>query len=280
MSVPNISPKIYNKVIKNVRNYFYELDYIEAYTQNRLSILAACENPGSIAEFTYLDKTWPLIQTNQMHLEWELLTRCKNEKGLFVTSTTSSRWERDPVQGRHDYIFPMVEFELPGNFEKMLDIEKGLLQHLGYGDSDKFPVIEYEDACSKYNVSEIDHKEEKMLEDDYGPVVFLINFTRTSNPFWNMKRDGNIVKKCDVIMNGVETIGSAERSCNKQEMEHDFKTQSDGDYAKILYDKFGEERVLKEFNEYVNLDLFPRSGGGIGFTRLLKSMEKERLIFQ
>ena len=33
-----------------------------------------------------------------------------------------------------------------------------------------------------------------------------------------MKKNGDISNKVDVILHGVETIGSAERSCNKDEM--------------------------------------------------------------
>lgn len=116
------------------------------------------------------------------------------------------------------------------------------------------------------------------LEEDYGPVVFLVNFKTSSNPFWNMKRMGNVAKKCDVILSGMETIGSAERSCNEKEMRSDFKTQSDGIYAKTLYNHFGSERVLKELESYLSFDFIPRSGGGIGVTRLIKSMQKEKLL--
>ena len=92
------------------------------------------------------------------------------------------------------------------------------------------------------------------------------------------KDDGEGAHKIDVILSGQETIGSAERSCNVEEMKDDFHNISDGQYAGILYDKFGKERVNKELDEYFSNSFLPRSGGGIGVTRLIRSMQLEGLI--
>ena len=61
-------------------------------------------------------------------------------------------------------------------------------------------------------------------------------------------------------------------------MEERFKTISEGKYAQILYDKFGQERVDNEMNEFLCHNFIVRSGGGIGLTRLISSMLKEGLI--
>ena len=76
----------------------------------------------------------------------------------------------------------------------------------------------------------------------------------------------------------METIGSAERSIDVEDMVSRFKTISDGKYAQILYDKFGKERVTKELDEFLQHKFITRSGGGIGITRLISSMLKEGLI--
>jgi hypothetical protein len=57
-----------------------------------------------------------------------------------------------------------------------------------------------------------------------------------------------------------------------------FNTISGGKYKKKLYDLFGKERTDKEIEDYLNFDFFTRSGGGIGITRLIRSMKKEGLI--
>ena len=52
-----------------------------------------------------------------------------------------------------------------------------------------------------------------------------------------------------------------------------FNTISDGEYASLLYELFGEERVEKELEEFLSYDFFPRYGGGIGVTRLISAFE-------
>ena len=67
-----------------VKVLFLDKGFKEVHTQNRLSILAACEDPFNVATYNYAGNTWPLPQTGQMWLEHELLTR-PNEKGFFVS---------------------------------------------------------------------------------------------------------------------------------------------------------------------------------------------------
>jgi len=40
----------------------------EVHTQNKLSILAPCEDPHTIATYNYNGQVWPLPQTGQMWL--------------------------------------------------------------------------------------------------------------------------------------------------------------------------------------------------------------------
>ena len=80
---------------------------------------------------------------------------------------------------------------------------------------------------------------------------YLRIFPNTTSPFWNMKQaqDGKHAK-VDVIIHGVETIGSAERSSNKEEMRDQFYKISDGGYANILFINFTKERVEKELTNF------------------------------
>jgi len=77
----------------------------------------------------------------------------------------------------------------------------------------------------------------------------------------------------DVLLYGVETIGSAERSTNPQEMRHLFHTISDEMYADILYAQFGRERVEDELEKFLAHKFFPRCGGGIGITRMIRALK-------
>jgi aspartyl/asparaginyl-tRNA synthetase len=191
--------------------------------------------------------------------------------GCFCIST-SYRQEKDPIPGRHELIFPMFEFESKGGIEEMLKLESELLDHLGF---DKPFEAKYDDVCEEYGgVPILENEHEQRMWNEKGSVVSLQYFPRRTNPFWNMKNhDGQIFNKVDVILYGQETIGSAERSCDKEYMRNLFETITDGGYAAKLFELFGEERVRKELDEFLEFDFFPRFGGGIGLTRLAIAYE-------
>jgi aspartyl/asparaginyl-tRNA synthetase len=86
-------------------------------------------------------------------------------------------------------------------------------------------------------------------------------------------KSGEIFNKVDVILYGQETIGSAERSCDVEEMRQMFYTIEDGGYSAKLFELFGKERVEKELEEFLSFRFFPRFGGGIGMTRLARAYE-------
>ena len=269
-------------VVNKLRDFFRNVKgYKEVHTQNELSILAACEDPQTIATYNYNGSLWPLPQTGQMWLENYLLTY-PEEKGFFCVST-SYRNEPNPVPGRHDKIFPMFEFELKGGIDELRKVEMELLDYLGFNEAGKkmnYPRDDYDNICKKYEVEELEHGHEEMLEKDYGKAFFLENFPQRTSPFWNMKLHPSKKhsNKIDVIMHGIETIGSAERATNKEEMKEMFKTISDGGYANTLYAQFGKERVEKELEEFLNYNFFQRCGGGIGMTRMIRAMKLSNLI--
>jgi aspartyl/asparaginyl-tRNA synthetase len=260
----------YNELVQKMRTFFQEKGFKEVPTQSRLSILAACENPHSITTFNYQGEVWPLPQTGQMWLEYELL---KNPEwnGVYCIST-SYRQEKDPIPGRHEMIFPMFEFESKGGMKEMLRLESELLDYLGF---DSEVEVNYDDVCEEYGgVSILENEHETRMWKEKGPVVSLQNFPYRTNPFWNMKEGVNkIFNKVDVILYGQETIGSAERSSNVEEMRNNFYTIENGGYSAKLFELFGKERVEKELEEFLSHNFFPRFGGGIGMTRLARAYE-------
>ena len=274
-----INSKDFHSVVRKLRSFFEERGFIEVHTQNRLSILAACEDPTTIATYDYNGQTWPLPQTGQMWLEYELL---KNpEANGFFCLSTSYRNEPNPVEGRHDKIFPMFEFEIKGGIDELLKMERELLEHLGFGSRDSFPEGDYEDVAKSYGTVELEHEHEAQLEKDHGPVFLLKMFPNTTSPFWNMRQSETqpgLANKVDVIVHGMETIGSAERSTSVEEMRDQFYKISEGGYSDILFTKFGKERVEAELEEFLGHQFFKRSGGGIGVTRLMRAMKMSNLI--
>jgi aspartyl/asparaginyl-tRNA synthetase len=273
MSMQLIDPQKYNYAVNRLREFFHAKGFLETPVQHRLSILAACEDPRTISTFNYAGYCWPLPQTGQMWLEYELLKNPSKE-GFFCIST-SYRNEPNPIPNRHDLVFPMFEFEMPGNVNALKEMEKDLLEFLGFGTRDSFREFKYSEAANKYNVEELEAEHETKLWKDEGSVVFLSDFPEYTSPFWNMKRynNGNTSAKVDVLLYGMETIGSAERSTDPVEMKDSFYSISDGIYADILHAHFGKERIKKELEEFLNLDFFERSGGGMGMTRVIRAME-------
>ena len=266
----------YSSTVKDMRDFFQgEKGFIEVPAQSRQSILAACEDPATITKYEFNNVIWPLPQTGQMWLEIELLKN-PDVKGVFCV-TTSYRNEPNPIEGRHEKIFPMFEFESHGNINDMICLEEELLEYLGFGiDHEK---IMYDEACKKYNTMELDYDEDEALCKDFTPCTFLTHFPLRTHPFWNMKHAGTgIYNKVDVIMHGMETIGSAERATDIQEMRDQFHNISDGEYAKLLYGHFTKERVEKELEEYLSLDMFERFGGGIGVTRMVSAMKSADIL--
>jgi len=266
----------YSKVVKAMRDFFQEeKGFIEVPAQSRQSILAACEDPKTISQYIFSGVNYPLPQTGQMWLERDLLENPK-VNGVFCI-TTSYRNEPNPVEGRHDKIFPMFEFESHGNINDMIKLEEELLMHLGFGSMHE--KIMYDEACKKYNVNELDYDEEEALCKDFTPCTFLTHFPLRTHPFWNMKHAGTgIYNKVDVIMHGMETIGSAERAVDVKEMREQFHNISDGEYAQLLYNHFGKKRVEDELEEYLALDMFERFGGGIGVTRMVSAMKAAEIL--
>lgn len=262
--------EIYNELVQKLRTFFINKGFKEVPTQSRLSILAACENPHSITTFNYCGEVWPLPQTGQMWLEYELLKNPEWE-GVFCIST-SYRQEKNPIPGRHEMIFPMFEFESKGGMSELVKLEEELLSYLGFEE----PInVAYEQMCQEYGGVEIlENEHEQKMWEEKGSVVSLQHFPLRTNPFWNMKHGtNNVFNKVDVILFGQETIGSAERSCDVEKMREMFYTIENGGYSAKLFELFGKERVEKELEEFLSHKFFPRFGAGIGLTRLARAYE-------
>ena len=262
--------KTYHNLVQKMREFFLNKGFIEVATQPNLTILSACENPHSVTKFDYVGEVWPLPQTGQMILE-EVLLSNPQLPGCFCIST-SYRQEKNPIPGRHELIFPMFEFESKGGMKDLLKLESELLEFLGF---DSPVEVNYDDVCQEYGGVEIleDEHESRMWKEK-GSVVSLQHFPLRTNPFWNMKHnETNIFNKVDVILYGQETIGSAERSCDVEEMKHNFYTIENGKYADKLFELFSKERVELELEQFLSYDFFPRFGGGIGLTRMARAIE-------
>ena len=265
----------YSTVIRQLRRFFQdEKGFIEFPAQSRLSILAACEDPKTIASFNFDRTLYPLPQTGQMWLESGLLNN-PSLPGVFCI-TTSYRNEPNPVAGRHEKVFPMFEFEAAGTIDDLRKLEFELAKYLGF----PTPISKsYAELSEKYGATELTAEHELLMHEEFGSAVSLEYFPRSTHPFWNMKEntDGTF-NKIDIILSGMETFGSAERSTDAEQMRHNFHHISDGQYAQLLFDMFTKERVLAELDTYLSLPMFPRFGAGLGVGRIIRAMLMENLL--
>tara|TARA_B100000941_G_scaffold161893_1_gene115284 strand:+ start:644 stop:1480 length:837 start_codon:yes stop_codon:yes gene_type:complete len=270
-----IDPQNYTYTVNKLRNFFLDKGFAEVHTQNRLSILAACEDPFNVATYNYAGEVWPLPQTGQMWLEHELLSRPES-KGFFCIST-SYRQEPNAIPGRHDIIFPMFEFEFPGT---ILDLKKMEYELCSYLNFDSITEKTYNDWQKHFKTEgELEASHEQSMYNNFGSCM-ITDFPEFTSPFWNMSRytDGVHSKKIDVILGGMETIGSAERSTNVDQMRDTFHTITNGEYSQLLYKLFGKDRVEAELEKFLSFDFFPRVGGGIGMTRMISALEKTQAL--
>jgi len=269
-----ISPQKFTDTVGLLRSFFLDKGFLEVHTQNRLSILAACEDPFNVATYNYANEVWPLPQTGQMWLEHELLSS-PDSKGFFCVST-SYRQEPNAIPGRHDIIFPMFEFEMPGTIDDLKQMEYQLCNYLGFDSPTEKTYSEWQQHFELSADTEMEAEHETKMFNLFGSTM-ITDFPEFTSPFWNMSRNdgGETSKKIDVILGGMETIGSAERSCDVDQMRDTFHTITEGAYANLLFDLFGKERVVNELEEFLKFDFFPRVGGGIGMTRMIAALDTQ-----
>lgn len=270
------TPEEYDKVLSRLRLFFKtSKDYIEVDGQKDLSILSACENPHSLVKFNFAGSEYSQPQTNQMRLEHYLLNNPQWNGCYAVTTSYRDEKDEDMIEGRHLRAFTMFEVESHGTFDTLLETLELLLQFLGFP---KPKHLDYQEMANWYETPTIEAEQEMEIGEEY-PVAFLKNFNKASNPFFNMKQNGATYKKCDVLLAPVgETIGSAERSCDVEEMRYNFLNQSDGQYALTLFKKFGKDRVMAELEEYLSNKFIPRWGFGLGMMRLISAMKHQKLL--
>ncbi len=278
----NFTPLEFNCLIQKLRGFFLSKNCIEVFPQPDLSILAACEDPKTVRSFEFDGNIWPLPQTNQMHLERILMTNPELE-GLFCL-TASYRDEPNPIPQRHLKNFQMWEAEKKGDFHDLLKTLSELVVELGLVDkTEDIPFFTYNQLCEHYNTDLLTSEHETKMWHEFGDVVGITHFGSKTSPFFNMSSAGydngeEIFNKCDLIICGQETFGSAERSCDIEKMRQNFYTISEGEYSKLLFEKFGKDRVEKELEEFLSLEMSNRWGFGMGVQRLMRAMKLKDLI--
>lgn len=66
MSVSTIPSAAFGLMAHKLRSFFLHKGFLEVEAQPRRSILAACEDPTTVATYNYEGQVWPLPQTAQV----------------------------------------------------------------------------------------------------------------------------------------------------------------------------------------------------------------------
>ena len=284
----------YHDVAQTLRSTLIRHGYQETQTGVELAATAACEDPHTVTKFKVGATDYAVHQSGQMTAEREILSHQRTHgylepdgdaHGVF-TFSVSVRDEPSLFDGdgkkkgfkRRVPAFPMCEAEAFGTMDDLLVTQWEVLAALGL---QKPLIVDYRDACEFFGVDLLDNEHEAALA-RFSPVVQLVNFKLGSNPYWNMKlhtdTKGRHARKVDLLIDGIECAGGAERSTNVEEMKYMFYSIEDGEYAAAMQRNFGKERVKRELDDYfalfddTNTVDQRRWGFGIGGSRMIAAV--------
>jgi len=283
--------KIEAELIKEARHYFEENGFTEVLTPHITKATGSCENVNTVFGVDYFGKQGYLAQTGQLYLESLVPTLGK----VFCVGP-SFRAEPD-IDNRHLVEFPLIEMEIPGDFEDMIKhIEKllcrmldGVLtnrqEELDFLNIDKerllgvkrpFKRITYNEAIeilTEENVrwgDDLKSKHEKFLAEHLGNKPLFITHFPTEIKFFNMKTNRNdprVVNSTDLILPGSgEAVGAAER-------EYEYEKLLEKLEKSIMLEQLKERGGgLKDFEWYLNFykkyGKIPHAGFGMGLNRV------------
>jgi asparaginyl-tRNA synthetase len=283
--------KIEAELMKGARHYFEENEFTEVLTPHITKATGSCENVNTVFGIDYFGSQGYLAQTGQLYLESLVPTLGK----VFCVGP-SFRAEPD-VDNRHLVEFPLIEMEIPGDFEEMIThIEKllcrmlsGVLtnrhEELDFLGIDKkrlinvkrpFKRITYNEAVeilAKESVKwgdDLKSRHEKFLAEYLGNKPLFITHFPVEIKFFNMKtnRDNpKVVNSTDLILPGSgEAVGAAEREYEHERLLEKLKKSM---MLKQLEQRGGS---IKDFDWYLNFYKKyggnPHSGFGMGLNRV------------
>jgi asparaginyl-tRNA synthetase len=282
--------KVEAALVRGARQYFDRQGYTEVMVPHITKATGSCENIMTLFGIEYFKQPGYLVQTGQLYLE-SLIPKL----GKVCCIGPSFRAE-PKVDERHLTEFPLLEFELPGDFGVLLtEIEKTInamvktalhdasdaLDYLGVDRSKINVDTPFKHVC--YTTAIADLKEfgvkwgddlknehEKFLVEGYGNKPLFITHYPKQIKFFNMRENDNeasMVNSADLILPyGGEAVGSAEREFRYEPLKQRLQ---ESNMMKQLIELGGG---MKDFEWYLN---FVRdhsnqvhSGCGIGLNRV------------
>ena len=261
----------YHKTVSRLREFFISKGFLETNPQPRQSYLSVADDIRTMMTYSDGENTFQLPQTAHMWLEFELL---KNPElpGVFCCST-SYRKHLNPIPGRHENTFPIFDFEMPGPLHHAMALQKELIAYLGF-DISAYQEMAYPEVAQTLGVRRIDAASESRIGQEKSTVFVVTHKPETIHPFWGVRRVNGVAQTANCLLYGMDTLSVSERGHHRERLRNRFYDIDDGLYAQTLFDTFGQQNVERELGEFLSLDLFPRSTGSIGVTRLIRALKQ------
>ena len=148
------------KVIQRLREFFLSKGFVERYFDNRLSILAACEDPFNVSTYDYVGLRWPHAQMRADVARAQHFDR-QQRPWIFLRHKKQPR--RKISRGRAPLcFFSLFEFEFAGGKEDLISLVKEMLLFLGYPE-DGMQRGTYESKAREYGVKTLENEHEARM---------------------------------------------------------------------------------------------------------------------
>ena len=272
-----IEPRDYSYVIQSLREFFLKKGYCEMYSGNCPSFMTISGNVQNTTSFLLQGSIFPLPQTYQLILETEIM-KDDTLPGIFCIFS-SYRDEETLIEGRHERIFPTLEFSTRGTLEDLIRIYRELLAHLSFENPDQIPQHSYDVMCIKLKDKVIGPSQEARIAEIH-PEYIVTHYSEDTFPMWDICRDkvSSTVKNAILLLDGQKVISGAEKSCSSKDMQQAFIYHRKGKYITDLHRLYGSQRVNDELEMYLQNPFVPRISASIGISRLIRSMSFRELI--
>lgn len=239
--------KKYSNLINMIRKFFNKQNFIEVHTQNKLSLLSACNEYKLMCTFNYGGYVWPLPQSSITLLYYDLL-KYSHLPGIYTICTS---YKNDPNYTKMmaenifeaDIVSPLFEFITFGTYNDIYKTIIDLLEDLGFNNS-KYKIIKYGDVAKRRGVTIISPSDELNIGSTNADIVFLENIPILK---WGMKQTSK------VIVNKLEILSFSEHIKEPRDIIESFLTVDNGQLSDFLYSQFSKERIDDELYKFAKL---------------------------
>lgn len=239
--------KKYSNIINIIRKFFNKQNFIEIHTQNKLSLLCACDEYKLMCTFNYGGYVWPLPQSSLILLYYDLL-KYSHLPGIYTICTS---YKNDPnyTKSNADNVFeadivkPLFECI---TFGKYIDIYKTIIElfeELGFSNS-TYKFLKYTDIAKRRGVKIVSLNDELEISSDIMDIVFLENIPTLK---WGMKQTSK------VIVNKLEILTFSEHLKEPHDIIESFLTVDNGQLSEYLFSQFSKERIEDELYKFAEL---------------------------